>query len=219
MKEVNQQVVRFSTGYKGNDNVPCILQYQYTQMQPRYSRHRFFSVRVGSSSRKRAGLVFDVAEKILHEDFGEGSGSFPNDIAILKFSESIIGPGAAYVALLPEDDNDFAHERCDISGWGFSQFGLGLPEVLQAAKMTVLSEECCAASYEDIGYDSINAGHVCVVSPNSDSCIGDSGGPLTCGNTLVGLTSFGVIGCLPGFPAAYTRITHFRQWIKDNSGI
>ena len=49
---------------------------------------------------------------------------------------------------------------------------------------------------------------------------GDSGGPFVCkvGETwqLVGVTSWGRAYCTP-FPSVYTRITHYRKWLTDNS--
>ncbi|XP_033748035.1 fibrinolytic enzyme, isozyme C-like [Pecten maximus] len=136
------------------------------------------------------------------------------------FNESITGPGAASVARLPDDDHkDFAPHRCSITGWGYSVYGQVIPDVLQQAEMTVMKEKWCERAFEEFGDGIINDGHVCVISDDSSSCNGDSGGPLTCGDTLVGVTSFGIIGCPAEYPSVYTRITHFRQWIKDNSGV
>ncbi|XP_069122827.1 fibrinolytic enzyme, isozyme C-like [Argopecten irradians] len=178
-----------------------------------------FSIRVGSTSSLRAGLTFQVAETVVHESYGVGYGAFPNDIAILKFSESITGPGAASVALLPGDDNDYAHQRCDISGWGYTVYAQVLPEILQSAKMTVMSNDCCAGRYDVIGPDVISSGHVCIITKNTGSCNGDSGGPLTCGNTVIGITSFGIRGCLTQYPSVYSRVSYFREWIRENSGV
>ena len=45
---------------------------------------------------------------------------------------------------------------------------------------------------------------------------GDSGGPLSCnGNTLAGVTSFGIVGCA-GAPGVYTRVSNYLGWINDN---
>ncbi|XP_060065633.1 fibrinolytic enzyme, isozyme C-like [Ylistrum balloti] len=160
----------------------------------------------------------DHIQQASHEYYGEGDGAFPNDIALLKFNESITGPGAASLVKLPDNDskNKFAPHRCDITGWGYTVYGVVLPEVLQQAKMTVMKEKWCVDVF---GEDIIADGHVCILSDDSSSCNGDSGGPLTCGDTLVGITSFGYIGCPPMYPSVYTRVTHYRQWIKDNSGI
>ena len=50
---------------------------------------------------------------------------------------------------------------------------------------------------------------------------GDSGGPLTCAEGhLVGITSFGAAaGCEAGYPDAFTRVSYFRDWIREKTGV
>ena len=53
---------------------------------------------------------------------------------------------------------------------------------------------------------------------------GDSGGPLvvTSGNNfiLIGVVNFvSSAGCAAGHPAGYARVTSFRAWIQNNSGV
>ena len=50
---------------------------------------------------------------------------------------------------------------------------------------------------------------------------GDSGGPLTSAEGyLVGITSFGSSrGCESGAPDAFTRISYFRYWIEEKTGV
>ena len=49
---------------------------------------------------------------------------------------------------------------------------------------------------------------------------GDSGGPLTYNGVQVGLTSFGSsLGCEAGQPDAFTRISYFRDWIREKTGV
>ena len=61
--------------------------------------------------------------------------------------------------------------------------------------------------------------HICVFFQ------GDSGGPLVFreddGNyTEVGIVSFGhPSGCENGYPAVFTRVTSYLDWIQTNSGI
>ncbi|MBN3295442.1 KLKB1 protein, partial [Amia calva] len=53
---------------------------------------------------------------------------------------------------------------------------------------------------------------------------GDSGGPLVCRKTgqpwvLAGLTSFGAGCALKDYPGVFTRVSSYRDWIKEHSGV
>ena len=50
---------------------------------------------------------------------------------------------------------------------------------------------------------------------------GDSGGPLThADGHLVGITSFGSSrGCETGSPDVFTRVSHFKDWILEKTGV
>jgi hypothetical protein len=57
-----------------------------------------------------------------------------------------------------------------------------------------------------------------------DSCVGDSGGPLTMydvdGNVVqVGIVSFGVGCARPQTPGVYTAVAAFRDWMADDVGV
>ena len=59
---------------------------------------------------------------------------------------------------------------------------------------------------------------------NPSSTQGDSGGPLHFNNggswNQVGIVSFGAsAGCAAGYPAGFTRISSYTQWIVDNAGL
>lgn len=49
---------------------------------------------------------------------------------------------------------------------------------------------------------------------------GDSGGPLTIedGKALVGVVSYGSRFCATGMPDAFTRVSMFTGWIRENCG-
>ncbi|XP_037944319.1 acrosin-like, partial [Teleopsis dalmanni] len=58
------------------------------------------------------------------------------------------------------------------------------------------------------------------------TCHGDSGGPLVLRRkhsrkrVLIGITSFGsIFGCNKGFPAAFTKVTSYLDWISDVAGV
>lgn len=62
---------------------------------------------------------------------------------------------------------------------------------------------------------------LCAGSEGSDSCVGDSGGPLIFRNLQVGIVSFGSSPCGTKVPAGYTAISHpsIRQFIRKLTGV
>ena len=50
---------------------------------------------------------------------------------------------------------------------------------------------------------------------------GDSGGPLSCGSgadaELVGITSWGIIGCQTTFPSVYARVSGLRDFVCETT--
>ena len=49
-------------------------------------------------------------------------------------------------------------------------------------------------------------------------CMGDSGGPLVVNGLQEGIASW-VVPCAVGYPDAFTRVSYFREWIRQNSGV
>lgn len=51
-------------------------------------------------------------------------------------------------------------------------------------------------------------------------CKGDSGGPLVQNNTLIGISSWGVLPCgTKGAPSAYTKVSNYIYWINNHTNI
>jgi secreted trypsin-like serine protease len=49
---------------------------------------------------------------------------------------------------------------------------------------------------------------------------GDAGGPLVFNNTQIGIVSFfSSRGCAVGHPMGFARVSSFREWIWNNTGI
>nr|XP_032518128.1 serine protease 1-like [Danaus plexippus plexippus] len=121
---------------------------------------------------------------------------------------------------LPNEDM-LSHK---FTGWKSLASGFGIigddlkvtsTQYLSSVSLTIISNEECSAIYP--GY--IQDSHICTIGNNTGStCHGDSGGPLAVKihgkSILVGATSFGSnTGCEKGYPAVYTRITSFVDWI------
>merc|ERR1712154_331639 len=74
--------------------------------------------------------------------------------------------------------------------------------------------------YQDINVN-IGDTKVCAGTGTTDTCNGDSGGPLLADNigqrwSVLGITSFGVECGRPDFPGVYTRVDRYLEFIREN---
>jgi len=107
-----------------------------------------------------------------------------------------------------------------IIGWGTNDVGdLSFP--LLEATVPMVSDASCGGG-DVFGSDFHPATMVCAGGGQTDTCGGDSGGPLMVSDgafpVLAGLTSWGKLECAtPDFPGVYTRIgdPDLNAWIRD----
>uniref|UniRef100_A0A1L8EGF5 Putative serine proteases 1/2-like protein n=1 Tax=Haematobia irritans TaxID=7368 RepID=A0A1L8EGF5_HAEIR len=181
------------------------------------------TVYLGATVRTSAEVTYKVSNKDIIVHSGWNTNNLRNDISLIKI------PSVAYSAKiqpvqLPAISNSYSTYSGDYviaSGWGrMSDSATGVAKDLQWARMQVIENKVCAATY---GTSIVVDSNICVSTPNAVStCNGDSGGPLVLESSKiqVGLTSFGsAAGCEKGFPAAFTRVTSYLEWIKANTGI
>ena len=91
-------------------------------------------------------------------------------------------------------------------------------------KVTQVSERDCQPWF----HRPITEKRICVhdfdkpIGDRGRSCRGDSGGPMMCGycghNVLAGISSFGGRNCNAYWPNVYTRVSEYRDWIKEHTG-
>jgi secreted trypsin-like serine protease len=151
-----------------------------------------------------------------HANFvNNGNQGYPNDIAVLHFANIPTNGNTGYATMASSTSGDFAGQQCVISGWGRTCGTCALPATLQQGVITIMSNAACANAWSAA---QVNNGHICIQSATQTvgACNGDSGGPLMCGPTLVGATSWGASGCSPTRPSVYSRISFFRAWIDAN---
>ncbi|XP_076437403.1 chymotrypsin-like serine proteinase [Babylonia areolata] len=139
-----------------------------------------------------------------------GSRGFPNDLAVMKVESPL--EFNDYVNTLPLAERGTQLPRdCQLAGWGVTETG-SISMVLKEVTIRRLPARVCKRTWGSL----INTGHICFMDagqPDS-SCNGDSGGPAVCGDYLVGVTSWGVRGCVQGYPSVYTRLARYSKWIK-----
>lgn len=101
---------------------------------------------------------------------------------------------------------------------GFIHLQVGglAPNDLQYLNTTIIPHQECVERHEP---RYISDAHICIFTQaGQGACHGDSGGPLVMGGELVGVTSWG-IPCAVGYPDAYCRISTYREWVRENSGV
>ncbi|XP_068633515.1 serine protease persephone-like [Battus philenor] len=177
-------------------------------------------VDLGQSTRNNETDV-DIKEIITHPQYTRRHKY--HDLALLRLDKavqfsSIVSPACLFTSLKDPD------MPLTITGWGRTSNIKNIRNnMLQKAKVTVVSREKCGESYSSwrkLPFG-ISEEQLCAGDPNglTDTCQGDSGGPLQ-GLTgmdghyrLVGITSFGR-GCGSPIPGVYTRIASYLDWIE-----
>lgn len=173
------------------------------------------------------------------------SGALNHDIALLHLSRPIdflrCGQRCQQIDWLntqTETDSIQRGTSALINGWGrtvdcaddpirceqLSETATGQlvlsPAKLQWATVNISS---CSASPSQHDRRDINANMLCAAAPrfDRDTCQGDSGGGMTVtsangrGQVLAGITSWGNGCAQTHYPAVYTRVARYDQWIKN----
>ncbi|XP_042889047.1 chymotrypsin BI-like [Penaeus japonicus] len=139
-----------------------------------------------------------------------------NDIALIKLPSPVAFNQYIQAVRLPAFDVP-AGSYVTPTGWGKpSDASNGISDVLRQVSVPVITNMECGMYFGTIG-----DGNICVSTTGGHStCNGDSGGPLNSGGLTYGITSFGSnSGCEKGFPAVFTRVTHYLDWIRQKTGV
>lgn len=168
----------------------------------------------GVENLQSTSRVFSSASRIIvHPDYNTVTQEA--DIALIELET----PVTSNFLALPSARSavPLVGEESVVAGWGATSEG-GSPSVdLLHVGLRVVSHAQCLPFYPN----SLNASAmVCAGSGTAggrDSCQGDSGGPLFVVRegyyVQAGIVSFGKGCARPGIPGAYTRVTHYIDWI------
>ncbi|CAH0553079.1 unnamed protein product [Brassicogethes aeneus] len=178
-----------------------------------------FLIRVGSSIVDQGGQVINVSSIFQHPKFEYNK--YDYDLSLLKLTSNItLTPNSTAIPLNESDNYIKVGTEATITGWGMlKEHDLDLPAQLQVVTVPVLSIEVCKAAYgEDITDRMFCAGYL---EGGKDSCLGDSGGPISVNNVLAGVISWGIGCAVPKYPGVYTNISNpiLREYIKEVTGI
>lgn len=145
--------------------------------------------------------------------------SITHDLALIKLPQPVELTEAIQPIKLPtraDVEKNLVGKIARISGWGLTDgFSSSLSTILEFVNVEVISKEECEDDFGEL-LDSI----ICTSGDEmTGSCEGDSGGPLVVDDVQVGIVSFGILWCLPGYPSAFTRVASFLDWIEQNSDV
>lgn len=180
-----------------------------------------YTVVVGGHRRTGSTSVQQTFRVItLHKHSGFSMQNLMHDIAVLQLAGRVQMSDKVTTVCLPQQDANLNSE-CYITGWGRTSGGGGLPDILQQAKLPLVSHENCKRKYGVVD----RSAHLCAGAGRagaSGGCNGDSGGPLVCnvGGTwyLHGAVSFGKQNCPTTHYTVFTRITSYHSWILGKIG-
>ena len=184
---------------------------------------------LGSPSAPRS----EVTQIVAHSDYDPVT--LNNDIALLRLAAPLTLDGTTKKAITVPDPAVLGtswpavNTAALVSGWGnTSTTGFNYPVQLQAALLRVLTNpaDTSCGSYPDPSDGTyLNTTMLCagyLAPPTRDACQGDSGGPLEVNNNgthlLAGIVSWGYECADPSYPGVYTRVTHYKNWISQNTG-
>ncbi|MGE5421551.1 MAG: trypsin-like serine protease [Chloroflexota bacterium] len=167
------------------------------------------------------GKVYGVSQVIPHENYNDET--LENDIALIKLSSAIDIPQARPVRIVTQEDISFGATdpgvMAWVTGWGLTSLSPNVfPTKLQKVQLPLITTAQAMTVWRSIPPTDLMAGYK---DGNKDACSGDSGGPLVVSVLgelrLAGIVSWGSSKC--NTYGAYTRVSLFDQWIRNNTGI
>ncbi|MEL6893984.1 MAG: serine protease, partial [Actinomycetota bacterium] len=152
-----------------------------------------------------------VAGVVEHPSYDGGSA----DIAMLVLERPVdLGDDAAAVPIATAAEASAA-DTARVTGWGARGEDDEGTSTLQTADVPIVDDDSCDAALGG-GIDPEN--ELCAGGTGTDTCFGDSGGPLTVdsdrGRVLAGVTSWG-IECGGATPGVYAEVPTFADWIAE----
>ena len=170
------------------------------------------------------------AQIIVHPSYRAAESG--HDIALVELTEPFLAARGDIVQLQSRMlDRTFAFPgACAVvTGWGSTgavragdaDDTASLPDGLHVVDVPIVDNATCADAYSRLG---IMDGQICAgyEQGTRDSCQGDSGGPLVVAGGPTGWTQAGVVsfgrGCAqPRSYGVYTRVSHYINWILEQT--
>jgi len=194
----------------------CVQSQSANRMKVIVGRHQL---------RSNAGkpVTHNVKRIVKNTGFPGNNMFMTNDVALVQLSSPISFNSYAQKIAMASGSEDYLGQMCVLSGWGRYDRSTNAPaNTLQELATKVVSRSQCEYGFRSYGWK-IQDSHICFQQAGATACHGDSGGPAVCkvyGKwILVGVTSGGSPYCHLGYPNIYTRISSWRSWINQYSGL
>ncbi|XP_067270924.1 granzyme-like protein 1 [Pseudorasbora parva] len=147
-----------------------------------------------------------------HPDFN--SATLLNDIMLLELEEKVPQNNNVKSISIPAQEEDIKSDTvCSVAGWGRLSFKGKKSTRLMETEVKIMENTECKDKWKKY----YSAPQMICVYGHGGSCSGDSGGPLVCGDTAVGVTSFGSPKVCNSSkrPEIYARISAYLPWIRS----
>ncbi|CAH1112789.1 unnamed protein product [Psylliodes chrysocephalus] len=149
----------------------------------------------------------------IHSEYEYDKYDVYNDIALARLDSPMPKTKTIQYVKLPSVIKGDVSDICNIGllmGWGLTnQTKYTIAEKLMCVDLRILPHSDCIKPFD------IPKTQICTeTSYVKGMCMGDSGGPLMCGDFQCGIASYGNPNCTSGRPAFYTRVDKFLDFIK-----
>ncbi|XP_062556319.1 trypsin-3-like [Armigeres subalbatus] len=171
-----------------------------------------YSIRAGSTARNEGGQLVTVTQIFIHPNYIDASLQW--DLAVLKLSVDLVLGQSVQPIALPSSTLKVPHGTvASIAGWGSLYHKGPSTNILQQVSVPVVENGVCSLALQNFG--SIWSFNLCAGAFGVDACQGDSGGPLVLDGAVIGVASWGY-GCgFDGYPAVYSRVSEFIDFITQ----
>lgn len=148
------------------------------------------------------GFDFDKKQHDLALMRTKKSMKFNSLVRPISIRSSFLGPNEVAVA----------------SGWGFTAVDGPKANALQFLHFKTITNEECLELIPEEDKHSVHKGSLCItqLGQGRGICSGDSGGPLTVNDELVGVASWVSSYCGSDDPDVYTRVSDYLNWIEEH---
>lgn len=161
-----------------------------------------------------------VRKVVSHPGFSQNNHNFHDDIGLVNLIRSVTYTDYIKPICLPSFQlRSLPNEEVVVAGWGRT-LSSKRSSTKQKLSIRIVDNDECSEKFRSRNC-TINYNQICAGGKfREDTCDGDSGGPLMSnrgGSWFVeGIVSYGFRCGLEGWPAIYTRVNSYNDWIQQN---